>query len=258
MPQISTWLALIGVPWGAAPLAPLFPSVPTHHSLLGLDEGPAEPVHFGVEPAGVAQVVAGAVPPPQRGLDGAAVDTLPALGQVLQQLWGQEQRGEAVGAEGRGGGAQPRSRCSPAQSGPGPAAPQPRPRAGEQPALGKAISRQGRRPRRDYFFSPQNLRVSFFSFVFWVFLGFSPYLFRCARPAWGPADILLSEPEQRQRAPDTGPPEGSAPARRPLPSGSDPWEIRLGPLEGRNPLRGAHRTERGVHWPLEGSRMGSE
>lgn len=80
------------------PLAPLLPSIPTHHSLLGLDEGPAEAVHFGVEPAGVAQVVAGAVPPPQRGLDGAAVDALPALGQVLQQLWGgQEQRGEAVG-----------------------------------------------------------------------------------------------------------------------------------------------------------------
>lgn len=36
----------------------------THHALLRLDEGPAEAVHLAVEAAGVAQVVAGAVPPP--------------------------------------------------------------------------------------------------------------------------------------------------------------------------------------------------
>lgn len=34
------------------------------HALLRLDEGPAEAVHLAVEAAGVAQVVAGAVPPP--------------------------------------------------------------------------------------------------------------------------------------------------------------------------------------------------
>lgn len=89
-PILAPAFPLASADWGshgAQLLSPtLLPSIPTHHSLLGLDEGPAEAVHFGVEPAGVAQVVAGAVPPPQRGLDGAAVDALPALGQVLQQL----------------------------------------------------------------------------------------------------------------------------------------------------------------------------
>lgn len=75
-------------------MSAFLPFVPTHHSLLGFDEGPAEAVHFGVEPAGVAQVVAGAIPPPQRGLDGATVDALPAFGQVFQQLWGGRSRGE--------------------------------------------------------------------------------------------------------------------------------------------------------------------
>lgn len=58
----------------------------THHSLLGFDEGPAQAVHFGVQPAGVAQIVAGAVPSPQGGLNGATVDTFPALGQIFQQV----------------------------------------------------------------------------------------------------------------------------------------------------------------------------
>lgn len=61
----------------------------THHALLRLDEGPAEAVHLAVEAAGVAQVVAGAVPPPQRRLDGAAVHALATLGQVLQQVCGE-------------------------------------------------------------------------------------------------------------------------------------------------------------------------
>lgn len=56
------------------------------HALLRLDEGPAEAVHLAVEAAGVAQVVAGAVPPPQRRLDGTAVHALATLGQVLQQV----------------------------------------------------------------------------------------------------------------------------------------------------------------------------
>ena len=41
-----------------------------------------------VETAGVAKVVAGAVAPPERRLDGAAVHALAALGQVLQQVCG--------------------------------------------------------------------------------------------------------------------------------------------------------------------------
>lgn len=57
------------------------------HALLRLDEGPAEAVHLAVEAAGVAQVMAGAVPPPERRLDGAAVHALATLwGQVLQQV----------------------------------------------------------------------------------------------------------------------------------------------------------------------------
>lgn len=57
------------------------------HALLRLDEGPAEAVHLAVEAAGVAQVVAGAVPPPERRLDGAAVHAFATLGgQVLQQV----------------------------------------------------------------------------------------------------------------------------------------------------------------------------
>lgn len=82
-----------GVPTSLAPNTR--PAAHTHHSLLGFDEGPAQAVHFGVEPAGVAQVIPGAVPPPQRGLDGAAVDALAALGEVFQQLCGQE-RGTAM------------------------------------------------------------------------------------------------------------------------------------------------------------------
>lgn len=68
------------------------------HSLLGFDEGPAQAVHFGVEPAGVAQVIPGAVPPPQRGLDGAAVDALAALGEVFQQLCARSPHGDGRGA----------------------------------------------------------------------------------------------------------------------------------------------------------------
>lgn len=61
----------------------------THHSLLRLDKRPAEAVHLAVETAGVAQVVAGAVPPPERRLDGAAVHALATLGHVLQQVCGE-------------------------------------------------------------------------------------------------------------------------------------------------------------------------
>lgn len=79
-------------PRGAPGARPTRGGSHTHHALLRLDEGPAQAVHLAVEAAGVAQVVAGAVPPPQRRLDGAAVHALAALGQVLQQVCGGEWR----------------------------------------------------------------------------------------------------------------------------------------------------------------------
>lgn len=229
---------LTGVPWGTAPLARLLPSLPTHHSLLGLDEGPAEAVHFGVEPAGVAQVVAGAVPPPQRGLDGAAVDALPALGQVLQQLWGQEQRGEAVGY----GRRRPQSPGSPAQSGPGPAEPEPGSR------------RASTRPPEKQFPGSDGGRAV----IFYKIPGFFLFLFilmcqtRCRRSGCSPSRSRAGA--SRTPARRTAHPRPAVHSRRDLTLGKFGW----GPLEGRNPRRGAHRAEREVHLPLEGSRGGSE
>lgn len=52
----------------------------SYQALLWLDEWPVDAVHLVVEAAGVAQVVSGAVPAPQRRGHGAAVDALPALG----------------------------------------------------------------------------------------------------------------------------------------------------------------------------------
>lgn len=46
---------------------------------LGLDEGPVLSVHLVVEPARVAQVVARAIPSPERGGCGPTVDALPAF-----------------------------------------------------------------------------------------------------------------------------------------------------------------------------------
>lgn len=51
----------------------------THQSPLGLDQGSVLPVHLVVEPAGIAQVVASAISPPERGGCGPTVDTLPAF-----------------------------------------------------------------------------------------------------------------------------------------------------------------------------------
>ena len=52
----------------------------THHpAVLRFDQRSAGPVHLVVEPAGVAEVIAVAVPPPERGDGGEAVDALPAL-----------------------------------------------------------------------------------------------------------------------------------------------------------------------------------
>lgn len=46
---------------------------------LGLNEGPVDAIHLVVEAAGVTQVVPGAVPPPEWGGHGPAVDTLSAF-----------------------------------------------------------------------------------------------------------------------------------------------------------------------------------
>lgn len=51
----------------------------THQSAFGLDQGPVLAVHLVVEAAGVAEVVARPVPPPQRRGGGSAVHTLAAL-----------------------------------------------------------------------------------------------------------------------------------------------------------------------------------
>ncbi len=51
----------------------------TYQSPFRFDEGPVLSVHFVVETAGVAQVVARAVSAPQRGRRGATVHTFAAL-----------------------------------------------------------------------------------------------------------------------------------------------------------------------------------
>jgi len=51
----------------------------THQSTFGLDERPVLAVHLVVQSAGVAQVVAGAVSPPQRGGGGTAVHAFTSL-----------------------------------------------------------------------------------------------------------------------------------------------------------------------------------
>lgn len=59
----------------------------THHALLGLDERPVLAVHLVVEAAGVAQVVAVAVAPPQRSGRGAAVHALaPLCGHIAKRM----------------------------------------------------------------------------------------------------------------------------------------------------------------------------
>lgn len=56
-------------------------------SFLGFDERPVDAVHLVVEAAGVAQIVSGSVPAPQRRGHRAAVDALPALsGHVVHQV----------------------------------------------------------------------------------------------------------------------------------------------------------------------------
>lgn len=61
--------------------------VRSYQSLLWFDERPVDAVHLVVQATGVAQVVPGAVPAPQRRGHGATVDTLPALGgHVVQEV----------------------------------------------------------------------------------------------------------------------------------------------------------------------------
>lgn len=59
----------------------------SHQSFLRFDEWPVDAVHLVVEAAGVAQVVSGAVPAPQRRGHGATVDALSAFsGHVVHQV----------------------------------------------------------------------------------------------------------------------------------------------------------------------------
>lgn len=58
----------------------------THQPPLGFEQGPVDAVHLVVEPAGVAEVVPRAVPPPERGGHGPAVDTLSPLGIVIKKF----------------------------------------------------------------------------------------------------------------------------------------------------------------------------
>lgn len=54
----------------------------THHAFGRLDQRSIHAVHLVVQSARVAQVVAGAVAPPQRRRNGAAVDALSALAEL--------------------------------------------------------------------------------------------------------------------------------------------------------------------------------
>lgn len=51
----------------------------SRQSPLGFNEGSILSVHFVVQTAGIAQIVAGPIPPPQRGGGSPTVDALPAL-----------------------------------------------------------------------------------------------------------------------------------------------------------------------------------
>ena len=55
----------------------------TYQSALWLDKWPVLSIHLVVETAGVAEVVAVAVPSPQRGGGGATINTLPAFWKIL-------------------------------------------------------------------------------------------------------------------------------------------------------------------------------
>lgn len=59
----------------------------THQPPLRFDEGSVDAVHLVVQSAGVAQVVARTVPPPEGRRHGPAVHTLPPLGKVIKQVW---------------------------------------------------------------------------------------------------------------------------------------------------------------------------
>lgn len=54
----------------------------THQSPLGFDERSVLSVHFVVQTAGIAQIVAGPIPPPQGGGGSPTVDALPTLCQI--------------------------------------------------------------------------------------------------------------------------------------------------------------------------------
>lgn len=64
----------------------------TYQPPLGFEQGPVDAVHLVVEPAGVAEVVPRAVPPPQRGGHGPTVDTFSPLGIIVKKFCCQDGR----------------------------------------------------------------------------------------------------------------------------------------------------------------------
>lgn len=64
----------------------------TYQPPLGFEEGPVDAVHLVVEPAGVAEVVPRAVPPPQRRGHGPTVDAFSPLGIIIKKFCCQDGR----------------------------------------------------------------------------------------------------------------------------------------------------------------------
>lgn len=81
--MVSIYAAILPIVGGVARV--------THQSPFGFDEGPVLSVHLVVEAAGVAEVVARAVPSPQGRGGGSAVDTFPPLCAACR--WKEEQTG---------------------------------------------------------------------------------------------------------------------------------------------------------------------
>lgn len=62
-------------------------SVITHQPSLGFNERPVDAIHLVVQAACVAQVVAGAIAPPEGSWHCTAVHTFSSLSKVIKQIW---------------------------------------------------------------------------------------------------------------------------------------------------------------------------
>lgn len=58
----------------------------TYQPSLRFNQRSVDAVHFVVQSAGVTQVVAGTISPPEGGRHGPAVDTLSAFSKVIEQV----------------------------------------------------------------------------------------------------------------------------------------------------------------------------